>query len=540
MAETQLLDESSLTKTDWKKHWQLLCRRRWFVALPAFAIFVLVWVLAWSLPAVYRSETVILVEQQKVPEQYVVSNVAADLQDRLQNMTQQILSRTRLLHIIEDFDLYPKMRAHATPDDLVERMRKDIQVELVQASNRSGNLSAFKIAYLSNNAALAQKVTAQLTSLFINENLKARQEQSEQTTNFLTNQLADAGHGLAEQEAKVKEFKSHYLGQLPEQVQSNVQILSGLQSRLQQETDLLGKAKQQSVYLETLKTQWRSLEASLNTGSSGGSVTSSQLDQELVRLRAQLANLRSHYTDRHPDVRKLKDQIAKTEKMQQQISTDNAGSGGATNGSDAGAHPSNSQDMQALSSQMEVESQIKANTVEIQNRERAIQELQKQIEEYQGRLNMTPVREQQLAGLTRDYEQSRKNYEQLLAKRDQSEMATDLEKRQEGEQFRVLDPPNVPQKPYSPNRLKFNLLGLVIGLFVGGMALASAEVIDDRVYSKEELADIVHAPVLTEIPSLTTTSEQIREQHFGWLRTASLGGMVALILACFVTTYLFG
>jgi polysaccharide biosynthesis transport protein len=526
MPETQLVDESSLTKTDWKKHWQLLCRRRWFVALPAFAIFVLVWVL--------------LVEQQKVPEQYVVSNVAADLQDRLQNMTQQILSRTRLLRIIEDFDLYPKMRASATPDDLVERMRKDIQVELVQASNRSGNLSAFKIAYLSHNAALAQKVTAQLTSLFINENLKARQEQSEQTTNFLTNQLADAGQGLAEQEAKVKEFKSHYLGQLPEQVQSNVQILSGLQSQLQQETDLLGKAKQQSVYLETLKTQWRSLEASLNAGGTGGGVTTSQLDQELARLRAQLTDLRSHYTDRHPDVRKLKDQIAKTEKMQQQMAATSTASGGAPTNSDSGARPTNSQDMQALSSQMEVESQIKANKVEIQNRERTIQELQKRIEEYQGRLNMTPVREQQLAGLTRDYEQSRKNYEQLLAKRDQSEMATDLEKRQEGEQFRVLDPPNLPQKPYSPNRLKFNLLGLVIGLFVGGMAVAGAEVIDDRVYSKEELADIVHAPVLTEIPSLTTTSEDIREQRFGWLKTASLGGMVALTLVCFVTTYLFG
>jgi polysaccharide chain length determinant protein (PEP-CTERM system associated) len=540
MAETQLLDESSLTKTDWKKHWQLLCRRRWFVALPAFAIFVLVWVLAWSLPAVYRSETVILVEQQKVPEQYVVSNVAADLQDRLQSMTQQILSRTRLLGIIEEFNLYPKIRERATPDDLVERMRKDIQVELVQAPNRSGNLTAFKIAYLSNNAALAQKVTSELTSLFIGDSEKVRLDYSKRTTDFLATQLTDAGRGLAEQEAKVKEFKSHYLGQLPEQVQSNVQILSGLQSRLEQETDLLGKAKQQGVYLATLKSQWGSVLANMNTGSNSGGVTTSQLDQELVHLRAQLATLRSHYTERHPDVRKLKDQIAKTERMQQQMATEKAGSEVATNGPDDVPHPASSQDMQAWSSQMEVESQIKANTVEIQNRERAIQELQKQIEEYQGRLNMTPVREQQLAGLTRDYEQSQKNYEQLLAKKAQSEMATDLEKQQEGEQFRVLDPPNLPQKPYSPNRLKFNLLGLVIGLFVGGMALASAEIIDDRVYSKEELADIVHAPVLTEIPSLTTTSEQVREQHFGWLKTAGLGGMVALILACFVTTYLFG
>ena len=174
-------------------------------------------------------------------------NVSADLQDRLQNMTQQILSRSRLLKTIEDFNLYPQLRARVSDDELVERMRKDIQVELVQATNRSGELSAFKVAYMSKDSVLAQKVTSRLTSLFIEENLKARQEQSTQTTQFLASQLEEAGRGLAEQEAKVREFKSQYLGQLPEQVQSNVQILAGLQAQLQQETDQLGRAKQQSV-----------------------------------------------------------------------------------------------------------------------------------------------------------------------------------------------------------------------------------------------------------------------------------------------------
>ncbi len=135
-------------------------------------------------------------------------------------MTQQILGRTRLLDIMEDFNLYPTLRARVTGDEMVERMRKDIQVELVQAPNRSGNLSAFKVAYMSNDPALAKKVTAQLTSLFINENLRTRQDQSTQTTQFLADQLEEAGRRLAEQEAKVKEFKSQYLGQLPEQVQS--------------------------------------------------------------------------------------------------------------------------------------------------------------------------------------------------------------------------------------------------------------------------------------------------------------------------------
>jgi succinoglycan biosynthesis transport protein ExoP len=534
----EILDDPSLEKTDWKKQWQTLRRRRWYLALPAFLAWIVVWTIAWVIPAVYRSETVILVEQQKVPEQYVVSNVTADLQDRLQSMSQQILGRTRLLSIIKEFNLYPKLRPRVTEDELVERMRKDIQVDLVQAPNRSGNLTAFKVAYLSNTPALAQKVTAQLTSLFINENLKARQEQSTGTTEFLAAQLEESGRGLAEQEAKVKEFKSQYLGQLPEQVQSNVQILAGLQTQLQQETDLLGKAKQQSVYLETLRTQWRSLEQTAGSGNTAGVVTPPVLDQELARLRAQLADLSPHYTERHPDVRKIKDQIAKTERMKQQMEAQLATTPAA--GVTEAPRPSSPAEMQALSSRMEMESQIKANKVEIENRERATRDLQRQIGEYQARLNMTPVREQQLAGLTRDYEQSRKNYEQLLAKRDQSGMATDLEKRQEGEQFRVLDPPNLPQKPFSPNRLKLDLIGLVAGFVLGAVVLVGAELVDDRIYSKEELAGIVTAPILTEVPPLLTAFEQGKQIRAEWVQRGALGVLVVLVAVGFASTYFFG
>jgi len=529
------LDDSAQEKTDWKKQWRVLCRRRWWLVLPAFGVWLAVWAVSWFLPAIYRSETVILVEQQKVPEQYVVPNVSVDLQDRLQSMTQQILSRTRLLGIMGQFNLYPKLRARRTGDEMVELMRKDIQVELVQAPNRSGNLTAFKVAYMSKDPLLAQKVTAQLTSLFINENLKTRQEQSAQTTQFLAEQLEDAGRGLAEQEAKVKEFKSQYLGQLPEQVQSNVQILAGLQAQLQQETDQLGRAKQQSVYFETLRAQWNSLESSLATGKA--TTSPAALDQELARLRAELADLSSHYTDRHPDVRKIRDQIAKTERLKQQMEAQIAAVPvGAT--IEGISHPSSAVDVQAASSRMEMESQIKANTVEIENRQRSIQDLQRRIAEYQARLNMTPVREQQMAELTRNYEQSRKNYEQLQAKLDQSGMATDLEKQQQGEQFRVLDPPNLPQKPYSPDRLLLNAIGLVAGLMFGAMVLTGSEILDDRIYSKEQLDAIVSAPVLSEIPRLTTTKEKSQQIRSDWLQRGILGVLVMLIVVGFASTYL--
>jgi polysaccharide chain length determinant protein (PEP-CTERM system associated) len=525
-----VLDDSSLEKTDWKKQWRVLCRRRWWLALPAFGVWLAVWAGAWFWPAVYRSETVILVEQQSVPEQYVASNVSADFQGRLQNTAQQILSRARLLTIVEDFHLYPKLGGSG--DEVIERMRKDIEVELVQAPNRSGTVTAFKVAYMSNDPVVAQKVTSRLTSLFIDENLKERQQQSKETTQFLATQLKEAGRTLAEQAAKVKIFKSQYLGQLPEQVQSNLLSLAGLQAQLQQETDMLGRAKQQSVYLDTLRTQWRALEPTVGLGNAGGAVSPPALDRELGLLRGQLADLTSHYTERHPDVRKIKDQIAKTEKLKQQAEARIA-SAPANGASDDPAYPSSP-------AAMEVESQLKANKVEIENRQYAVQDLKKRIAGDQARLDMTPVREQQMAGLTRDYEQSRKNYEQLLAKRDQSEMATDLEKELEGERFRVPDPPNTPQKPLSPNRLKLNLIGLVAGLMVGVAMLVGAEMVDDRIYSKEELATIVSAPVLAEIPPLTTALEQDQLLHSEWLQRGALSVMVVLVAAALASSYLFG
>ena len=527
-----VLDDSSLEKTDWKKQWRVLCRRRWWLALPAFGIWLAVWAVAWFRPAVYRSEAVILVEQQTVPEQYVVSNVSADFQGRLQNTAQQILSRARLLTIIQDFNLYPSLRTRVSGDELTERMRKDIEVELVQAPNRSGTVTAFNVAYMSNDPVLAQKVTSRLTSLFIDENLKARHQQSADTTQFLAAQVKDAGRALAEQEAKVKTFKSQYLGQLPEQVQNNLLSLAGLQAQLQQETDMLGRAKQQRVYLDTLRTQWRSLEPTVGPGDTSGALSPPALDRELGRLRAQLADLSSHYTERHPDIRKIKDQIAKTEKLKQQAEARIA-SPPTSGASDESSYPSSP-------AEMEVESQLKANKVEIENRQHVTQDLQKRIAGNQARLDMTPVREQQMAGLTRDYEQSRKNYEQLLAKRDQSEMATDLEKQQEGEQFQVLDPPNTPQKPFSPNRLKLDLIGLVAGLMVGMAVLVGAEMVDDRIYSKEELATIVSAPLLAEIPPLTTALEEDQQVRSEWLQKGALSVMVVLVAAGLATTYLFG
>src|SRR5215831_7808454 len=210
------------------------------------------------LPAKFRSETVILVEQPQVLTQYVPPNVAIDLQQRMQSLTQQILSRTRLTQIIDTFGLYGKRPGQSVSDDLLQRMRNDITIDLTKSSGHGDELSAFKVSYSAPKASLAKDVVGQITTLFIEENLQNQQHMSEDTTAFLDHQLSEARKDLEHQEKLLGEFRSKYLGELPEQLTSNVQILSGLQSRLQAATGSLHQAEQQRVLFMSLLGQTKS------------------------------------------------------------------------------------------------------------------------------------------------------------------------------------------------------------------------------------------------------------------------------------------
>jgi polysaccharide biosynthesis transport protein len=512
-------------------------RRRWYFLVPLFFGWLIVWGVSWFLPSVYRSGTLILVEQPSVPAQYVVPNIASSsLQERLQSITQQILSRTRLMSIIEKENLYAESRQRATPDELVERMRKDIEIELVHDRDQ---LTAFNVYYSSGDPRVAQRITKELTELFISENLEARQEQSENTTEFLETHLEEARKSLSGQEDKIRQFKDEHLGDLPGQLQGNLQILGGLQSQLGSEQGALDRAKQQNVYLESLLSQYRSVQRSKMADST--SVGLPALEQELERLRAKLAELSSHYTDLHPDVRKVKEQIAKAEKMKLQITAElrDKTSAAATDDNSASS-PKNEAEIRETSPMAELESQLKVNRIEIANRERGVEEVREKINDYQARLNREPVREQQLADLTRNYDQSRANYDSLLKKKNDSELATSLEHRQQGEHFRILDPPSLPLKPHSPDRFKFGLAGLAVGLVLGAAFSAAAEMIDDRLYDEKDLKEMIPVDVIAEIPAIINAKEEKRQQRLAWLTWAVTGLEVALILAGITVSYLRG
>jgi len=510
-----------------------MVRRRWWQFLvPFFCGWVLVWGGSWLIPSTYRSGTLILVEQPSVPEKYVVSNINSDIQQQLDSITQQILSRTRLLRIIDRLGLYPQDRKRKSPDDLVEKMRKDIEIELSHGDDRK--LSAFNIYYESPDPKMAQLATAELANLFITENLEQRERRSENTTNFLEDQVDQARTKLAEQEARVRVFKDQHLGELPTQMQSNLQILAGLQNHVQANQDSLNRAKQQNTYLESLINQYRSLDRG-SKPAEGGQVGLAEVDKELDQLKAQLADLTSHYTDKHPDVRKTKEQIARTEQMRARIVAD------MNNPANNNPEPAATAPLDPKSAPLlELESQLKANRLEIANREAEIKDEENKILQYQGRLNMAPVMEQQFADITRDYDQSKADYESLLKKKNESAMSTDLEKTQQGEHFRMLDPPNLPVRPYKPNRLMLCGAGLAVGLILGGGFAFGQEKLSGKVYSEREIKKLVPFDVMAEIPPIESLEEQSSHRRGAWLAGAAVVVVMGFILLGSAVTYWYG
>src|SRR5882757_6131186 len=366
---------------DSKRVLDIVRRRHIQFLIPLFLGWLVVWGSSWFLQPRYKSGTLILVEEPTMPKNYVVPNVNDDLQGRLQSISQQILSRTRLLIIIDSLNLYNgKRQQKLSPDDKVERMRKDIDIELVR--DKTDAISAFKIDFSASNPYVAQQVTSKLTSLFIDENLKVRQQQSEGTTDFIENQLETARNTLTLQEAKIRDFQSAHEGELPTQQATNLQILGGLQAQYQNEQQALNTAKQQRIYFQTMLDQYHALQR--GTSSADGAPNGlAAIDRQLEKMRAQLTELSSHYTDSYPDVLQLKSQISKTEKIRSNLI----------------AASSEAVDPTQNPTQMQLQGQLHSAQLEITSREQAIADLNARIGEYQRRLQQEPASQQQLADL---------------------------------------------------------------------------------------------------------------------------------------------
>jgi len=520
----EISEEQKLGRTDVERVMGVVRRRHMHFLIPLFIGWLAVWGVSWILPPRYMSSTTILVQQPRVPDDYVLPNVSDDWQTRLQSITEQILSQTRLLTIINKLNLYAGPQNTVTQDERIAAMRKDIKVDVVSDPSRQ-NISAFTISYSAGNPAVAQHVTGELANLFITENLRTRQEESQGTTNFLEQQLADARTNLASQEAKVQQFEGQHEGALPDQQASNLQILDGLQAQLQNEQDALNTAKQQKAYQEALLAQERASASKVRVTNADGTVMAgaadlATIDQQLDRLRAQLVDLSSRYTDEYPDVVSLKGQIAKTEAIRARLVAASKLKSSSASAKGA-ATPDSEPELSGAAVQLK--NQLQADQLEITNRESAIAQLKTRIGQYEGRLNAEPGAAQQLTDLNRGYDQSIQNYNELLKKKQDSAMATSMEELQQGQRFTVLDPPTLPVKPDFPNRLKFCAMGLAAGMAFGLIVAGGFEFMDDRIHSGKEIKALLPMAIISEVPEVVTPADlqaNKRSLALGWVTTA--------------------
>ena len=403
-----------------------ILRRRWFL-ITVLAVFggVAGYLGARVLPKRFTSQTLVLVQQASVSKD-IIPTVVSDIgNQRFAAMQQQILSRSRLESVIQELGLYRESISRAPMEELVERLRAAVTVTPIQpmAETRAQNLPGFYISVVFSDAHSAQDICAKITSMFLEENLKLREGQAVQTTQFLGQQLEDAKAKLDEQDTRLAAFQRRNLGSLPDQNQTNLNLLTGLNSQLEASTQALSRAQQDKSFAESLLSQqtaaWQASQAGQNPET---------FDQQLAALQAQLIVLQSKYTDDHPDVIKAKNDVAN---LKQKIadSEQQEKAAGAAGTEKIARTLTEPVQIQQLRVQIHLYDQV------IKERTQQQEEVQKQIRTYQARVQSSPAVEQEYKLLTRDHQSALDFYNDLLKKRDQSAMATNLEQSQQGEQF---------------------------------------------------------------------------------------------------------
>jgi len=469
----------------------ILRRRLWIIVIPAVLLGAGAYLVSQRIPNRYTSQTLVMVEEPKVPESYVKPVVTEQFDRRLGTMREEILSRSRLEPIMQRLGLFKEEVGQVSMEGLVERMRKSISIKPVRSVVESGSsLPGFYISFTASSPQLAQQVCAEITSMFLEENLRLREQRAQGTTDFLEKELVEAKRKLDQQDARLADFKRRYLGQLPDQETTNLNILSGLRSQYDAATQALNRAYQDKAYSESLLAQqiasWEYSKAGTNPLT---------LEQQLTKLQSELVTLEARYTSNHPDVVKMKNDIAQ---LKQKIASARAiekNKPTETNPQQAALAEEPPQIQQLRSQIYSLERTIKEKTAEQVS-------LQGRVRTYESRVQLSPLIEQQYKDVTRDYQTALAFYNELLGKKNQSEMATNLELRQQSEQFRVLDAPNLPESPSYPNHPLFAAGGVGGGLALGlGIALL-LEMRDKSLRTDRDVEFFLKLPTLAMVPTL--------------------------------------
>lgn len=474
----------------------IILKRRWLLILPFCIAMIVGTVLVVVLPRIYSASTMILVQPQKVPDEYVRSIVSADIDSRINTISQQILSRSNLERIIKEFNIFSEPdHQKMFVEDKLKSLRERISIDLIR-EDRRGPADAFSISFKGTDPEQVMRVTNALAKYFIDENLKVREEQALGTSDFLDDELNDIRVQLEQQEEALKNYRARFMGGLPEQLDTNLRILEGLQLQLNMKNESLRYAKNNLILIE------KQIEAASRSGviaegqeTGPGLVYKTEDELELETLEDRLEQLKLNYTDRHPDIIKLQKKIQELrKKVDEDANTEQVvlPSGQPS----LGRRTLRDVDrQQLLNEREEIKIQIVALNSEIIEAERKIVFYQKMVQE-------TPNREQELLSLNRDYQNIKESYDSLLSRKLESDISVNMEKKQKGEQFRILDAANLPQKPSEPDMKKLFILVVGAGLGLGGGLIFLLEYMDSSFRKPEEIDTLLELPVLGTIPRL--------------------------------------
>ena len=498
---------------------EILRRRAWVALACVLAGLLGAGAVFLVMPPTYRSSTLILVESQKVPTDFIKPVTVDTIEERLIAIQQQIFSRTLLQKTIEEFGLYKDDLKRKPLEDVIEDMRKDIKVTTVDDRLRR-NIQAFSIAYEGVDPPTVMKVTNKLASLFVEENLRVREQLVEGTAEFVDNELVKVKEQLDLQEKQISEYKVKYMGAMPAQTDTNLRTLDRLQLELQNVNEAMRMSEEKrEIYRDALNDPTL---ASLTPGAPPSS--SSAL---LQNLKMKLTQLQSEFKETYPDVIETKRQI---QELEAQLAGEPSKAG------EAGA-PGTERDASRIKSEptsgeyqgganRNAEAQLRALAAEIKVRKQRSAQIERQIKEFERRLEATPKHEQQLSQLLRDYESNRRNYESLQNKKISAKISESLEKRQKGEQFRVVDPANLPIKPVKPDPLRIFLGGFVAGLALAGGSIWWLDLRNAPFRRPEEVEAALECPTLATLPlmsglleadALRKASRSVAETQ-GWRR----------------------
>ena len=485
---------------------RLLARRKWMIISISLAVAILTSTVVYFLPNRYEASTVVMVDPSKVAA-FVRSTSTLSAAERLSLLQQQILSDTKLSQVIDEMGLYSKLKKTESPDVILLQMRKDILIEPVVYSNH--DLQAFKVSFIAENPNTAARVANRLASLFIEANMQAREQEVLGTAEFFDHELDKAKTDLAEKARKLDELRTRYAADLPEAQTVHLQALSDLQLEMRQEMDSVNRAEQEKAVLQASVADTPAVVDLDSTTNSSGSAA---LQEQLGTLEGQLDQLRSRYGAQFPDVLKKEEEIAALKK---QISQQEKSSTSLP--APAPARRTNPV----------VESQIAALDQQIQQHLQREKDLKSQIDFHESKLQGAPAVAGQIAAATREYDNAQDNYKRLQDHKFTADVSSDVETREKGERFVILQPAQPPSAPYEPKRLLIDLLALAAGIPIAIFAVLAVEVLDGTIKTGREISERLRVPVFGEVPWLETPGGKRRQWRRG---LAAFAGNAVLAL----------